>query len=91
MFVTGDYVYKIKKSVDFGFLDFTSLAKRKYYCEEELRLNRRLCPEIYLEVVPVALGYESEILGKLTREDKQSLDVLLEKLTEIQANLNPVS
>ena len=53
VFVTGDYVYKIKKPVDFGFLDFTSLAKRKYFCEEELRLNSRLCPEIYLEVVPI--------------------------------------
>ncbi|MEE8258445.1 MAG: MarR family transcriptional regulator [Sphingomonadales bacterium] len=47
--------------------------------------------EIYQQVVPVALGYESKILGKLTPEDKQSLDLLLEKLTEIQANLNPVS
>ncbi|MCK4838596.1 MAG: hypothetical protein KAS94_07305 [Desulfobulbaceae bacterium] len=53
VFLTDDYVYKIKKSVDFGFLDFTSLAKRKYYCGEELRLNRRLCPDIYLEVVPI--------------------------------------
>jgi hypothetical protein len=51
--LAGDYVYKIKKPVDFGFLDFTTLAKRKYYCEEELRLNRRLCPDIYLEVVPI--------------------------------------
>jgi len=51
--LAGDYVYKIKKPVDFGFLDFTTLAKRKYYCEEELRLNRRLCPDIYLEVVSI--------------------------------------
>lgn len=47
----GDYVYKWKKPVDLGFLDFTSLEKRKYYCEEEVRLNRRLCPDIYLGVV----------------------------------------
>ena len=51
--LVGGYVYKIKKPVDFGFLDFTSLAKRKFFCEEELRLNRRLCPDIYLEVVPI--------------------------------------
>ncbi len=51
--LAGDYVYKIKKPVDFGFLDFTSLAKRKYYCAEELRLNRRLCPDIYLEVFAI--------------------------------------
>ncbi len=50
-FVTlaGDYVYKWKKPVNFGFVDFSSLAKRKFFCERELFLNRRLCPEIYLE------------------------------------------
>lgn len=51
--LTGAYAYKIKKPVDFGFLDFTSLAKRRYYCEEEVRLNKRLCPEIYIGVVPI--------------------------------------
>jgi len=51
--LTGDYAYKIKKPVDLGFLNFTSLAGRKYFCEEELRLNRRFAPEIYLEVVPI--------------------------------------
>lgn len=50
---TGKYVYKIKKSVDYGFLDFSSLAKRKLYCEEEIRLNSRLAPEIYIGVVPI--------------------------------------
>lgn len=49
--VAGQYVYKFKKPADFGFLDFTSLAKRKYFCEEELRLNRRLCPAIYLQTI----------------------------------------
>ncbi|HLZ18933.1 MAG TPA: hypothetical protein VKO67_04945, partial [Smithellaceae bacterium] len=51
VFIAGDYVYKVKKQVDFGFLDFTTLEKRKFYCEEELRLNRRLAPSIYLDVV----------------------------------------
>ncbi|MBN1280751.1 MAG: AAA family ATPase [Candidatus Thermoplasmatota archaeon] len=51
--LTGTYAYKVKKPVNFGFLDFSSLDKRKYYCEEELRLNKRLCPEIYLDVVPI--------------------------------------
>ncbi len=49
--LAGDYVYKWKKPVDFGFVDFSSLAKRKFFCEQELVLNRRLCPEIYLETV----------------------------------------
>jgi len=52
--LAGDFVYKIKKPVDFGFLDFTTLPKRRYYCRQEVILNRRLCPEAYLEVVPVA-------------------------------------
>lgn len=51
--LTGTYAYKVKKPVNFGFLDFSTLDKRKYYCEEELRLNRRLCPEVYLDVVPI--------------------------------------
>lgn len=51
--LTGEYVYKFKKPVDLGFLDFTTLEKRKYYCEEELRLNRRLAPQMYLAVVSV--------------------------------------
>ena len=51
--LTGEYVYKFKKPVDLGFLDFTTLEKRKHYCEEELRLNRRLAPDMYLAVVSV--------------------------------------
>ncbi len=51
--LTGEYVYKIKKPVDFGFLDFSTLEKRRFYCEEELRINRRLAPQLYLDVVPV--------------------------------------
>jgi len=51
--LTGTFAYKIKKPVNFGFLDFSTLDKRKYYCEEELRLNKRLSPEIYLEVLPI--------------------------------------
>ena len=54
IFVAGQEVYKVKKAVDFGFLDFTTLEKRKFYCGEELRLNRRLAPEAYLEVVPIS-------------------------------------
>ena len=49
--LAGDYVYKWKKPVDFGFVDFSSLAKRHFFCERELMLNRRLCPEIYLETL----------------------------------------
>ncbi|MBN1574185.1 MAG: AAA family ATPase [Deltaproteobacteria bacterium] len=53
VFLAGDFVYKVKKPVDFGFLDFSTLEKRKHYCNEEVRLNRRLCPDIYLDVATV--------------------------------------
>lgn len=52
--LTGTFAYKIKKAVRLGFLDFRSLAARHFYCDEELRLNRRLAPKIYLDVVPIA-------------------------------------
>lgn len=51
--LAGDFVYKWKKPVNFGFLDFSTLEKRKYYCEQELVLNRRLCPDLYLDVVTI--------------------------------------
>jgi uncharacterized protein len=51
--LTGSVAYKIKKSVDLGFLDFSTLALRKHFCEEELRLNRRLAPAIYIDVVAI--------------------------------------
>jgi aminoglycoside phosphotransferase family enzyme/gluconate kinase len=53
LLLTGDYVYKIKKSVNFGFLDYSTLEKRHHFCSEELRLNRQIAPELYLEVVAV--------------------------------------
>ncbi len=62
--LTGDYVYKIKKPVNLGFVDFSTLEKRKFYCEEELRLNRRLAPDIYLDVIPLSGSAESpELFG----------------------------
>lgn len=51
--LTGDFAYKIKKPVDLGFVDFSTLAKRRHFCEEEVRLNRRLAPEFYLGVMPL--------------------------------------
>ncbi|HEX5276720.1 MAG TPA: AAA family ATPase [Fluviicoccus sp.] len=56
--LTGPFAYKIKKPVRFPFLDFTTLEARKRFCEEELRLNRRLSGDLYLDVVPI-FGSES--------------------------------
>lgn len=55
VFVGDAYVYKIKKPADFGFLDFTTLEKRRHYCSQEIRLNGRLSKGIYLDVRPVRL------------------------------------
>jgi len=54
--IAGDYAYKIKKPVKLEFLDFSSLEKRRFYCEEELRLNKPWAPDIYIDVVPVTVS-----------------------------------
>ncbi len=53
VFLTGEHAYKIKKPVRLPFLDFSTLERRRHFCEQELELNRRLAPELYLAVVPI--------------------------------------
>ena len=53
VFLTDDYVYKVKKPVNLGYLDYTTLEKRHFYCQREVELNQRLCPDAYLGVVPI--------------------------------------
>lgn len=53
VFLVGRYVYKIKKPVDFGFLDFSTLERRRGFCEREVALNRRLAPDVYIDVVAI--------------------------------------
>jgi len=63
--LTGPYAYKIKKPVDFGFLDFSTLEKRNYYCNEEVRLNKRLAPQLYIGTVRITGDIDNpEIEGK---------------------------
>jgi len=57
--LTGDYAYKVKKPLNLGFLDFSTLEKRRFYCEEEVRLNKRLAPSIYLGVSTIT-GTEAQ-------------------------------
>ena len=88
IFIAGDEVYKVKKAVDFGFLDFTTLEKRKFYCGEELRLNRRLAPETYLGVVPIAedaagtlrMGENGRIVEYAVRMKKLPVERMLGRL-----------
>jgi aminoglycoside phosphotransferase family enzyme/predicted kinase len=62
--LTGTFAYKVKKPVDLGFVNFSSLARRQYFCAEELRLNRRTAPELYLDVVPIAATPEGLRVGQ---------------------------
>ncbi|MGA7595009.1 MAG: AAA family ATPase, partial [Gallionella sp.] len=61
--LTGHDAYKIKKALDLGFLDFSTLELRRFYCDEELRLNRRLAPDLYLDVVAIGGRPDEPVLG----------------------------
>lgn len=76
VFLAGDFVYKFKKPVNFGFLDFSDLAKRQFYCEQELLLNRRLCPNIYLGLVQIQ--QESESFSLISSDDAQGAGAAIE-------------
>jgi len=85
--LAGDYAYKIKKPVDLGFLDFTTLAARRHYCEEELRLNRRTAPGLYLDVVAIGgsaaapvLGGGNPVIEYALRMRRFAQDALLERM-----------
>jgi aminoglycoside phosphotransferase family enzyme/predicted kinase len=65
VFLAGELAYKIKKPVDMGFLDYSTLELRRHFCHEEVRLNRRLAPSVYLGVVPVTrVGQRLKIEGE---------------------------
>jgi aminoglycoside phosphotransferase family enzyme len=89
LFFTGNHVYKVKKPVDFGFLDFTSLEKRKYFCEQEVTLNRRLSPKIYLGVVKITqagrqilLDGNGEVIEYAVKMKQIPEELLMDKLLE---------
>jgi aminoglycoside phosphotransferase family enzyme/predicted kinase len=97
VFLAGAFAYKVKKPVEFGFLDFSTLDKRRHFCEEEVRLNRRLAPDVYLGVVPITregtrlrvegTGEVVEWAVKMQRlPDEAALDARLER-GEVDANL----
>ena len=64
VFLTDDYVFKVKKPVNLGYLDYTTLERRQLYCQREVELNRRLCPEAYLGVVPISQKGDDIYLGE---------------------------
>jgi len=61
--LTGSFAYKIKKPIKLDFLDYSTLAKRRNYCELELELNRRWAPDIYLDVVPISGSFQAPVVG----------------------------
>ena len=63
VFLAGEHAFKVKRPVDLGFLDFTTLEARRHFCDEEVRLNRRLAPDVYLGVVPITLRGEQLVFG----------------------------
>jgi aminoglycoside phosphotransferase family enzyme/predicted kinase len=68
VFIASPFVFKVKKPVNLGFLDFSTLEKRQHFCQREVNLNRRLSPEIYLGVVPIyetASGFSFEAQGEI--------------------------
>ena len=89
LFLTGELVYKVKKPVDFGFLDFTTLEKRHYYCQEEVRLNRRFSPDVYLAVIPISrvgdafrLGDDTEVIEYAVKMRRINEDHMLYRLLD---------
>lgn len=77
--ITPPFVYKLKKPVNLGFLDYSSLARRRHFCKEEVRLNRRLSDDIYLDVVPVSV-----IDGKPALENEDHVVDVAVKMRQLQ-------
>lgn len=69
VFLAGDRAYKVKKPVDLGFVDYSSLERRRHFCEEEVRLNRRLAPRIYRGVVPIVESDDGLRVGGADADD----------------------
>jgi aminoglycoside phosphotransferase family enzyme len=80
VFLAGENVYKVKKPVDMGFLDYTTLEKRLYYCKKEVELNRRLCADAYLGVVAITREKGRYVVGG--RGEAQEYAVKMRRLPQ---------
>jgi aminoglycoside phosphotransferase family enzyme/predicted kinase len=90
VFLVGEFAYKVKKPLNLGFLDYSTLERREYFCRREVELNRRLCPDLYLGVVPiVAVGDGFRVGGEGRRVEwavemrRLQEDRLLSNLLEV--------
>ncbi len=91
LFFTENHVYKVKKPVDFGFLDFTTLEKRRFYCHQEVELNRRLSADVYLGVVEISeedgaisLNGKGEVIEYAVKMRRISDDLLMSRFIEVE-------
>jgi len=88
VFLTRDYVYKVKKAVNFGFLDFSTLEKRRFYCEKEVELNKRLCGDMYVAVVPITksdgvrVGGEGKVVEYAVKMKRIPEERIMDRLLE---------
>ena len=80
--LAGDQAFKVKKALDLGFLDFTTLASRRHFCGEELRLNRRLAPQLYLEVVAIGGDATSPRLLAADADDALEYTVRMRRFSQ---------
>jgi aminoglycoside phosphotransferase family enzyme len=86
--LAGEYVYKIKKPVDMGFLDYTTLEKRLFFCKREVELNQRLCKNTYLGVVPITkekgyiVGGKGEVLEYAVKMRRLPQDAMMDVLLQ---------
>ena len=89
VFIAAPFVYKVKKPVNFGFLDFSTLEKRRHFCEREVVLNRRLSPKVYLGVIPIlrrddsfAFDGEGEVVEYVVKMRKLSERYFFDRLVK---------
>ncbi len=94
--LTGDFAYKLKKPVNFGFLDYSTLEQRHHFCQEELRLNQRAAKELYLEVIAISksgnnyhLGSDGEIVDYAVKMVQFPQESLLSQMFELGTISDP--
>jgi aminoglycoside phosphotransferase family enzyme/predicted kinase len=80
--LAGDSAYKIKKPVNLGFVDFSTLQRRRHFCDEELRLNRRLAPDLYRDVVPISGSPDAPVPGGGPADEPIEFAVLMRKFPQ---------
>jgi aminoglycoside phosphotransferase family enzyme len=89
LFLTDTHVFKLKKPVDFVFVDFSTVDLRRFYCQEEVRLNRRLCPDIYERVIALretetgaAFGGAGEVIDYAVMMKRLPAERMLDRLVD---------